>query len=265
MAKRITEMTKRVLFALFAIVMFSNLPSLSFAQTLRPDLMYCGSVNTGGSDLYLGVGPFNEVSGCAPDADTQALLITRNGSIPGNGAAWLAYLDAGGVIITEYSITDNVYNEIYGTGYAQGSRFGSCSDIIMPSEKLNPESEFWQVNSGLTLTETPAGQEGCGYDLTAIVSGEGSVTALGGLVNTSYISLAIRQPGNGVLWLLDIDWQDGEQSFNDVSRELMGVLISGGTYSVAPVEAVPIPVLSTMGLLLLVLGFVYLGRRRIKV
>jgi hypothetical protein len=258
-----TEMTKRALFALFAIVILSNLPSLSFAQALRPDLMYCGSVNTGGSDLYLGVGPFNEVSGCAPDADTQALLITRNGSISGNGAAWLAYLDAGGVIITEYNITDNVYNEIYATGYAQGTPFGSCSDITMPSEKLNPDSEFWQTNSG--LTETPAGQEGCGYDLTAIVNGESEVIALGGLLNTSFISLAVRPQGNGVFWLLDIDWQDGEISFTDDSRQLMGVLISGGTYSFAPGEAAPVPVLSTFGLLLLILGFVYLGRRRIKV
>lgn len=256
-------MTKRALFAFFAIVILSNLPSLSFAQELKPDLMYCGSVGTGGSDLYAGVGPFNEVSGCAPDADTQALLITRSATIPGNGAAWLAYLDAGGVIITEYSISHNVYNEIYATGYAQGTRFGSCTDTIMPSEKLNPDSEFWQANNG--LVETLAGQEGCGYDLTAIVNAEDQVNALGGWVNTAFISLAVRPQGDGVLWLLDIDWQDGEGSYSDTSKELMGVLISGGTFSFGQVEAEPVPVLSTLGLLLLVLGFVYMGRRRIVV
>lgn len=256
-------MTKRAVFAFFAIVILSNLPSLSFAQTLRPDLMFCGSSGSSGSDLYVGVGPFNELTGCAPDANTQALLISRSGSISGNGAAWLAYLDAGGVIITEYSISHNVYNEIYGTGYAQGTRFGSCTDNIMPSEKLNPDDEFWLANSG--LTETPAGQEGCGYDLTAIVNGEGEVNALGGLVNTSFISLAVRQQGNGVFWLLDIDWQDGEGSYGDTSRELMGVLISGGTFSFGGLPVDSVPVLSNLGLLLLVLGFVYLARRRITV
>ena len=223
--------------------------------------MFCGSVGTGGSDLYLGVGPFNEVSGCTPDADTQALLITRNASIPGNGAAWLAYLNAGGVIITEYTNTDNVYNEIYATAYSQGTRFGNCWDNVMPSVKLNPDSEFWVTNSG--LTETPAGQDGCGYDLTAIVNGEGEVNALGGIINTSYVSLAVRQQGNGVLWLVDIDWQDGEASFSDDSKNLMGVMISGGTYAFGGYEAVPVPALSTLGLLLLMLGMVYFSRRRI--
>ena len=254
-------MTKRALFVLIAIAILTNLPSASFAQVLRPDLMFCGNVGTGGTDLYLGVGPFNEVSGCAPGADTQALLITRSGTISGNGAAWLAYLNAGGVIITEYSITDNVYNEIYATAYAQGQIFGSCSDNTMPSEKLNPASDFWLANSG--LTETPAGQEGCGYDLSGIVAGEADVTGLGGLVNTQLVSLAVRPQGSGVLWLLDIDWQDGESTFSEDSKNLMGVLISGGTYNFAGNEMVPVPTLSTIGLFLLILGMVYFSRRRI--
>jgi hypothetical protein len=255
-------MSKRTFLALIAISILANLPSVSFAQALRPDLMFCGNVGTGGSDLYLGVGPFNEVSGCTPDADTQALLITRSGTISGNGAAWLAYLNAGGVIITEYNITDNVYNEIYATAYAQGQSFGSCSDIIMPSVKLNPGSDFWQANSG--LTETPAGQEGCGYDISGIVTGETDVTALGGLVNTQLVSFAVRPQGSGVLWLLDIDWQDGETSYSEDSKNLMGVLISGGDYVFSGFDAVPVPTLSTLGLLLLVLGMFYFSRRRIR-
>ncbi len=45
----------------------------------------------------------------------------------------------------------------------------------------------------------------------------------------------------------------------------MGALISGGAYSISAGDSQPIPTLSTLGLLLLVLAFVYLGRRRIKV
>ena len=48
----------------------------------------------------------------------------------------------------------------------------------------------------------------------------------------------------------------------------MGALISGGGGNIiinAAGDSKPIPTLSTLGLFLLVLGFVYLGRRRIKV
>lgn len=256
-------MNKRILFALFAVTMLFNLPSVSMAQVLRPDLMFCGSTSRTGSNLYLGVGPFNEVQGCVPDANTQALLVTRQGSTSGNGAAWLAYLNAGGVIITEYSIGYRVFNEIYATGYSLGTRFGACTDNAMPSLKLNVNHEFWQLNSG--LAETPSGQEGCGYDLSSISTGEAEVTELGGLVGTPYVSFAIRPQGAGVLWLLEADWQDNESSFTDTSRNFMGALISGGTYSVGFNGTAAVPVLSTLGLVLLVLGFIYLGRRRIKV
>lgn len=256
-------MKKRILFAIFAVTMLFNLSEVAFAQVLRPDLMFCGSSSSYGSDLYLGVGPFNEVQGCSPDVDTQALLITRSGSIGGNGAAWLAYLNAGGVIITEYSAANRVYNEIYGTAYAAGAGFGNCTDNAMPSLKLNPDHEFWQLNGG--LIETAAGNEGCGFDLLALVNGEAAVTALGGIVQSPAVTFAIRPQGTGVLWLLEADWQDSEDSYTDMSRNFMGVLISGGTFSVGLTETAPVPVLSTLGMLLLILGFVYFGRRRIRV
>lgn len=256
-------MNKRLLFALFAVTMLFNLPSVSMAQVLRPDLMFCGSTARTGADLYLGVGPFNEVQGCVPDANTQALLVTRHGSPAGNGAAWLAYLNAGGVIITEYNISHTVYNEIYATGYAQGALMGYCRDNTMPSLKLNVNHAFWQQNSG--LVETPAGEEGCGFDLSSIATGESEVTALGGVFGTQYVSFAARPQGSGVLWLLEADWQDSESSYTDTSKNFMGVLISGGTYGVGFIETAPVPALSTLGLLLLILGFVYIARRRIQV
>lgn len=256
-------MNKKLLFTFFTVVMLFNLPSESLAQVLKPDLMYCGSSSRSGSNLYLGVGPFNEVSGCLPGVDTQALLISRSGAVAGNGAAWLAYLNAGGVIITEYNNAHTVHNEIYGTAYVRGANFGDCYDNAMPSLKLNTDHPFWQINSG--LTETPTNIEGCGWDIAAIAAGEVEVTELGGLVGTSYVSFAIRPQGSGVFWLLEADWQDSEAAFTDDSRNFMGALISGGSYGYRAAEAVPVPVLSTLGLLILVLGIVYLGRRRITV
>jgi len=224
-------MKRRVLFALFTVMLIFNLPSVSMAQVLKPDLMYCGSTDRTGADLYLGVGTFNEISGCVPDASTtQALLVTRwaGNLITGNGAAWLAYLNAGGIIISGAFVTNETYNEIYGTNYLDTFPFGPCKDNAMPSLKLNTDHPFWVANSG--LTETPAAIAGCGSDNAAIVAGEAEVTALGGLVDTAVISFAIRPQGPGVFWLLEADWQDlsNPDTFTDDSRYFMGALIGNG-------------------------------------
>ena len=254
-------MIRKFLLPLCALFLFSSLPLISSAQVLKPDLMYCGGSSAKGADLYLGVGTFNEITGCLPDGDTQAILVSRSGSIGGNGAAWLAYLDADGVIITDWRNAHLVYNEIYGSTYPIGTSFGDCRDNAMPSEKLNTDHPFWVDNTG--LMETPSDFEGCGADISAIVAGEDEVTALGGLVGTSNISFAIRPQGLGVFWLLDADWQDNESNyFSDDSKNFMGSLISGGTYGSALEDVPPVPTLSTIGMLLLILAFAYIGVRR---
>ncbi|MBP6564894.1 MAG: hypothetical protein KA200_04670 [Burkholderiales bacterium] len=207
----------------------------------RAQIMICGDSGATGSSLYQGAGPFPEVSGCAPDANTQALFVTRDGSTAGNGGAWLAYLNAGGRIITEYSRANNVYNEIYGTAYPDAAfQFGDCSDNAMPSLKLNPGDPFWVQNP---FPVTASNVESCGEDdLAALVAGEGSVTPLGGLVDhPGSVTFARRVQGSGILWLLDADWQDGGQNSNSAS--FMGALITD--CSAAPainVKSTPVPV-----------------------
>ena len=198
----------------------------SAAQVLRPDLMYCGSSQRTGANLYLGVGPFNEVSSCTPTATTQALLVSRSGSYGGQGAAWLDYLNNGGVIITEWTISEDVYNELYGTAYPEGTSGGGCYDNAMPSLKFDPSGPFW---TAVQIPETPSDREGCGRALNAIVDGEAEVFALGGWVTNGLVNFATRSQGSGVLYLLDADWQDNEQWFSDDSRLFMGALISGAT------------------------------------
>ncbi len=229
---------------------------LSAAAALKPDLMFCGTSSRVGASLYGAVGPFTEVSGCAPTATTQALLITRNGTTAGNGAAWLAYLNAGGNIITEYSISAAVYNEIYGTAYSNGAGFGQCADNAMPQVKLNPADPFWVANP---IPVTPAGQGGCGSSLSALVAGQPNVTALGADLGGG-VSFARRAQGSGIVYLVEADWQDNEASFTNDSRTFMGALIgSSGTAT-----SVPIPTLSQWGMLLLagLLGLFALRRLR---
>jgi len=214
------------------------------SAALRSDIMFCGSNSRTGANLYSGTGPFTEVSGCVPTATTQALLVTRSGSIGGNGPAWLAYLNAGGNIITEYSISAAVYNAIYGTAYANGTGFGECTDNVMPQVKLNPTNPFWVANP---IPVTPVGQGGCGYSLSGLVGSEPTVTALGAATNGS-VSFARKPQGGGTLNLLEADWQDGESSYTNDSKTFMGVLISGASTLTA---AAAIPTLSQWGLLLL--------------
>jgi hypothetical protein len=205
-----------------------DFPSKSQAQVLRPDLMYCGVSDRTGADLYLGTGPFNEVSGCVPDANTQALLVTLTGTIVGNGPAWLAFLNAGGVIISSAFVTNEIYDEVFGVFYPDTVPFGDCENNAMPSLKLNRGEPFWVANPG--LTETPANATGCGSDNAAIVAGETEVTALGGLVDTDpvVVSFAVRPQGPGVFWLLEADWPGNTATVTDDSKIFMGVLIASG-------------------------------------
>jgi hypothetical protein len=233
------------------------------AQT-RTDLMFCGSTSRSGASLYSGIAPLNEVTSCAPDNNTQALMVTRGGTISGNGAAWLAYLNNGGIIITEYSISHTVYNEIYGTAYPLGSGQGDCRDNAMPAVKLNPGNAFW-VNNPIPVTD-PA-NESCGYDIAGIVSGEAQVTALGGWASGA-TSFAYRPQSGGVMILLDADWQDSEGSWTADSSQFMGALIGGGLGGgAAPpsvtrqVPALPHWALLALALLAGVAGVTVLRRR----
>lgn len=226
--------------------------------------MFCGASSRTGSNLYAGVGPFTEVTGCTPDADTQALLITRYGS-GYSGPALLAYLEGGGRIITEWSSSNDVYNAIYGTSYPAGDWFGACRDNAMPVVKLNPSDPFWVANSG--LTPTPAAVEACGFDLSGLVSGEGSnVTALGA-ASGGAIMFVRRTQGNGMLFLLEADWQDDQSSYTDDSRHFMGAVLAACAGTRAPQNVTSVPVdnplaLVGLGSLIALFGAGYARRRK---
>lgn len=190
-----------------------------------------------------------ESQSCAPDANTQAMFVSRDGTTAGNGAAWLSYLNAGGVIITEYSKGAAVYNEIYGTSIADGSSKGNCQDNVMPAVKLTPSDPFWSANTG--LTETGASVQGCGYDLTPVVTFDNTITPLGGF-NGGGVQLARKVQGSGVLFLLEADWQDNQSGagWTASSASLMTALTNGGAPAVVAAPA-SIPTLSEWAMIFL--------------
>lgn len=240
-----------------AVLMLMSAP----ASAQLTEIMFCGNTSRTGANLYGAAGPYTEVTGCAPTGSTRAMLVSRSGTIGGNGAAWLAYLNGGGKIITEFSISHTVYNEIYGTAYPQGAWYGNCQDNAMPQVKLNPAHPFWVANN---IAETPINEASCGYRLDTLVAGESAVTALGGALDGA-VMFAIRPQGTaGMLYLLEADWQDNEASYTDDSRAFMAALIGSQWVNAGPVEAKPIPTLSQWGTMLLagMLGLFALMRLR---
>jgi len=254
------------------------------------DLMFCSDNNSAfsrnGAALYSAAqlvditGPLNEVMGCTPTETTAALLIKRGTNVGGKGGAFLNYLNAGGVIITEL-FSGEIYNEIFGTNFTQSGIIGGCGDNVMPEVVLNPNDSFWQPLFNL---ETPTGNAvSCGGNLNDLVAGQSAnVVPLGARVinGANQISLAYRKVGAGVMFLNNNDWQDPDVTWSDSSTTLMSAMIGGadrdgdGVFGLAdayPNDAsksavVPqgVPTLPLVGLLALVGLLGLFGLRKLR-
>jgi hypothetical protein len=181
------------------------------ADIIRPNVMVCG---TTGKDVSLFFPPgysFTRVSGCTPDNQTQALLVVRSSAPTGLAS----YVANGGVVITEYTMSDEVFSAIFST-VTQGNRFGYCSDVAPTVYQYNASDPMW-VSVG--WTSIPDAQSGCGYDVSAFPG----ITPLAGWSSSS-VSIGYRNSGTGRLWLADFDWQDG---YNDAyTNKIMGYMIT---------------------------------------
>ncbi|MCB9548300.1 MAG: hypothetical protein H6706_20990 [Myxococcales bacterium] len=199
----------------------------SAAPAVRPNLMLCGNSGRNPATFLDGGDGVQVVNGCVPDGNTQALLVTRNAlnQVAANAAAWRAYVNAGGLIITEYSVSDDVYNAVFQTNVAQGAQTGSCSDDINPAVRDNLNDPFWIANNALPVSANT----GCGLNM----SGWGEpIVRLGGW-NANTTSLAYRNLGAGRVWLVETDWQDSDDGFGAPARQLMRHMIFNGRRAVA--------------------------------
>ncbi|MCA9526389.1 MAG: hypothetical protein KC549_08855, partial [Myxococcales bacterium] len=189
---------------------------------VRPNIYVC--TNSGRSvQTFVPAGfNFNIVIGrCDPDANTQAMLVSRSGGgeAAGRAAQWAQYVEGGGNIITEYNVSHLVFNAVFGGGAAQGPRRGGCHDNAMPPVKVNVDDPFWRANPAIQVV--PPAEAPCGYEVGAFPG----VTPLGGWAENQ-ISLAYRDKGAGRLWLVDADWQDNENYWLPQSSALMGAMMT---------------------------------------
>ena len=157
------------------------------------------------------------VNTCTPHNKMQALLVTHTGFGNLDAATVQAYLDNGGIVITEMGSSFAVYNTAFGTSFTQPDTYNSnndvCADNVNPRIQLTATDPFW-VDNG---PHTPELDSGCGFDLSALPD----ITPLGrhqlffasGSVNLAYI-----KKGQGRLWLVESDWSDNDGFFNTASR-----------------------------------------------
>ena len=216
-----------------AVTLVKNLVSESFLpppagledtcrQTQRPNLMLCGSSGRALPTLIRGGQTLTVVNGCAPDNDTQALLITRDGNAQIAAITLQNYLNAGGIVLTEYNNSADIYNKVFGGAVALSAvRSGDCSDNVQPMVQFNPREGLWDENR---FEPVAAGTTGCGYDMAAYPG----IVPLGGtggaVVNLAYKDYLAR----GRVWFIESDWQDGALAFTAQSAGLMHYMILHG-------------------------------------
>jgi cysteine-rich repeat protein len=200
---------------------------------LRANVVLCGTSLRPISDfgITLAVTPIG--SGlCTASDNTQAVFITRNGVSNLDVAGLRSYVTNGGIIITEFTSSDEVYNAIFNGAVVQGTRQGACSDNIMPSFQFSPSDSLWQDNR---FVATSSANAGCGHDISAFPD----IVRLGGHTADS-THLAYRDLGAGRVWFVESDWQDTQTSMTAASRGMMrhmfrhrgrGALDRGATFS----------------------------------
>jgi hypothetical protein len=185
-----------------------------------PKLALCGSSQRDVAD-FIPPGTNLVVSQtCTPTPDVRALLITRSGHTQIPAGVLQSYLDAGGIVITEFGASIPVYNKAFDTSVPEPGFFeyiGGCYDNVMPAVQLEPWDEFWRANAFVAET-----LPGCGYNLAALpgIIPLGSASTAPNTVTLAYIT-----KGLGRLWLVESDWSDLDQTFSEASARLLRYMV----------------------------------------
>lgn len=191
--------------------------AITTGTTLRSDLMLCGGSSLNVTTLIPPDVELNFIESCTPDENTQAILITRSGFYDPMTIA--DYVANGGVVLTEYSISDDVFNAVFGENVPpDGGQIGSCQDIAPTVVQFTPDDPFWTENA---FTAIDLGESGCGAN--NIIDYPGIVSLAGWSANQ--VSIGYRDDGPGRVWITEFDWSDGQMVDFTYSAQLMGSMI----------------------------------------
>jgi hypothetical protein len=191
--------------------------------TFKPNLLRCGSSSRNVADFIPMGLMFNVVASCTPDANTQAMLVTRSGVGQFNAAALKTWVEGGGIVLTETFASDEVYNAVFNAGVSPNNALvGSCTDIAPTVTQFSAMDPFWQNN---TFTMIALGQTGCGNNVATYPM----LTPLAGW-SANQVAIGYRNAGLGRVWVTEFDWQDTNTvgAGYDYTESLMGYMITHG-------------------------------------
>jgi hypothetical protein len=185
-----------------------------------PKLALCGSTQRDVAEFVPSGTNLVVTETCTFAPNVRAMLVTRDGHSQLDAVALRSFLEAGGIVLTEYSASFPVYNKVFDTAIPNppdGQRLGDCGDNVNPLVQLEPWDSFWRAN-----TFAPEVVTGCGFDLAALPG----ITALGSSSNVpGTVTLAYVQVGSGRLWLIESDWSDPDSTFSERSMRLMRYMV----------------------------------------
>ncbi len=187
---------------------------------LKPNLLLCGTSQRNVADFIPAGVPLVVVNSCTPDANTQAMIFSRNG-VGFNPATIKAYVEGGGRVLTEIFISDEVYNAVFNAGVVEVGFIGSCTDVAPTVVQFTNADPFWSANMFKPIT---LGESGCGNNSAAY---PGLVPLAGWSANE--VSIGYRTAGTGRVWVTNFDWQDTNTvgAAYDYTEQLMGYMITG--------------------------------------
>jgi hypothetical protein len=172
------------------------------SNALRTSVMVCGSSSYAVSGFFPSGSGLTATTGCTPTSATQAMMFTRTAT-GYTGSTLRTYLNNGGIIMTEYSFSDEIWNTIFPAATPAASAMGSCFDNVPQLARFNATDPFWVNNtwaSGQMLAET-----GCGHPVQSFPF----IVPLGGWDATN-VAFGYRNIGMGRFWVTDFDWQDSQ-------------------------------------------------------
>jgi hypothetical protein len=133
------------------------------SNTLRAQLMICGTSSRNVATFIPNGVMMELVSSCTPTNSTQAFLVPRSGATL-LGADLRAYLNAGGIVITEYTVSDDAWNRVFPPVGQSFALRGSCLDNVPTVVQYSPMDQFWVDNRFQPISSA---ETGCGYSVDA--------------------------------------------------------------------------------------------------
>lgn len=192
---------------------------------VRPKLMVCGYVEREITDFFPPELELEILDSCTPDDETQVLIISgneNNGPDPFDAQLVREYVAAGGIVITEHSSSDEVFNAVFQTNVVQGPWSGGCQARFPAIHQYNADDPFWDDNEW--HGPIPDWSSGCGYDISSFPG----ITPLAGW-SPNTVAAAYRDHEAGRVWLAEFNWANAFGDFNMTTTfNLMGYMMTRG-------------------------------------